>query len=138
MNWVQLSLLSAFFAGLVAVLGKLGMKGIDTTLATTARALVMLCTLTVVVFSTGKVDQIAKFSPQSWLYIFLAGLAGAASWLCYFQALKDGDATRVASIDKLSTVVTIALSLIFLGESLNWKVGTGALLIVAGGVLVAL
>lgn len=137
MNWIQLSLLSALCAGLVAIFGKLGMKEVDSTLATTARALVMLTALLAVVCSTGKLEQVAKLSAQSWIYITLAGLAGATSWLCYFQALKVGDASRVASLDKLSTVVTIVLSLVCLGETLSWKVGVGALLIVLGGILVA-
>ncbi len=137
MNWIQLSLLSAFCAGLVAIFGKLGMKEVDSTLATAARALVMLAVLIAVVCLTGKLEQVAKLSAQSWIYITLAGLAGATSWLFYFQALKVGDASRVASIDKLSTVVTIVLSLVCLGETLSWKVGAGALLIVLGGILVA-
>jgi transporter family protein len=138
MNWLQLSLLSAFFAGLVAIFGKIGMKDIDSVLATTARAFVMLAVLIILVLSRGKLAQLTKFSWQTWAFIILSGLAGAASWLCYFQALKVGLASRVAPMDRLSTLVTIVLATGFLGEPLSWKVAVGALLIVGGGILVAL
>ena len=138
MNWLQLALLSASFAGLVAIFGKLGMKDVDAATATTARALVMLCALALLTAAQGKLEQLTRFSMQAWLYIGLAGLAGAASWLCYFQALKVGQASRVAPVDRLSTVITIALSVIFLGETITWKLGLGALLIIGGSILVAL
>ena len=138
MNWLQLSLLSALFAGLVAIFGKLGMKEIDSVLATTARALVMVSTLTILAASTGRLAEIEKFPPRTWLFIVLSGFAGAASWLCYFQALKVGEASKVAPIDRLSTLVTLALASLFLHEAVGWKVLVGAVLIVAGSIFVAL
>jgi len=138
MNWLQLSLLSAVFAGMVAIFAKLGMKDIDSVLATTARAIIMLGALLALSFSQGRLAQMLKFPPQTWLFVILAGLAGAASWLCYFQALKIGDASRVAPVDKLSTVVTVLMAAVFLHESLTWKVGIGSLLVVIGSFLVAL
>lgn len=138
MNWLPLALLSALFAGLVAIFGKIGMKNIDSVLATTARSAVMFGALFILVFVQGKVTQLTKFSWQAWAFIALSGLAGAASWLCYFQALKVGPASRVGPVDKLSTLITIVLAAIFLGESIGWKVAAGAILIAAGGILVAL
>jgi transporter family protein len=138
MNWLQLALLSALFAGLVAIFGKIGMKDIDSVLATTARSSVMFAALLILAMSQGKMAQLTKFSWQAWAFIILSGLAGAASWLCYFQALKVGQASKVAPIDRLSTLVTIVLAAIFLGESVSWKVAAGALLVAAGGILVAL
>ena len=138
MNWLQLSLLSALFAGLVAIFGKLGMKDIDSVLATTVRAIVMMIMLVLLAAASGKFAEIQKFSPRTWLFIVLSGLAGAASWLCYFQALKVGDASKVAPVDKLSTLVAVALACLILHEPIGWKVGLGAALIVMGTICVAL
>ena len=138
MNWLQLSLLSALFAGLVAIFGKLGMKDIDSVLATTARAIVMMLMLVLLAASSGKLAEIQKFPPRTWIFIVLSGLAGAASWLCYFQALKVGDASKVAPVDKLSTLVTVALAGLILHEPVGWKICVGAALIVMGTICVAL
>src|SRR5262245_45069507 len=121
MNWLEYALLSAFFAGLVAIFGKIGVRSVDSTLATTARAVIMAAALIMLMLSRrGLVSDLRQISASAWLFILLAGLAGAASWLCYFRALQIGDASRVAPIDRLSVVVTVVVAAIFLGEKLTW------------------
>jgi len=137
MNWLANALLSALFAGLVAIFGKIGMKDIDSTVATTARAFIMCLTLVIVLVCKRNFGALALIAPKAWLYVTLAGLAGAASWLFYFQALKLGDASKVAPIDRLSIIITLALAAIFLGEKLSTGVLIGSGLILAGALLVA-
>lgn len=136
MNWIVLAVGSALFAGLVPIFGKAGLKAVDPTVATTARCLVMTAMLVAVLLFQGKPDAVLKLSGRDWLPVILSGLCGAASWLCYFAALKVGDAGRVAAIDKASLVVTVALAAIFLSEALTWKVALGAVLICAGAYIV--
>jgi bacterial/archaeal transporter family protein len=139
MNWLGYGLLSALFAGLVAIFGKIGVQNVDATLATTARAIIMAAALMGLMFARrGSIDELRNISASAWFFITLAGLAGAASWLCYFRALQMGDASRVAPIDRLSVVVTIALATLFLGERPSAGGVLGVLLICAGSVLVAL
>lgn len=138
-SWILFSLLSAATAALVAIFGKIGLKGVDPTLATTWRALVMAIFMFAASISLKKFDNfhLSDFSGKEWLYIVLAGVAGAASWLFYFIALKAGDATRVSAIDRLSIVLVVFLSALFLGESLTWKSVTGAALIAIGATFIA-
>lgn len=138
--WLLYASLSAFTAALVAIFAKLGLKGIDTTLATTVRALIMGGLLFGMSAILGKFQgfSLSAFSSKEWLLIFLSGLAGAASWLFYFFALKEGPAGPVAAIDRLSIVFVLALAALFLGEAFGWKTSLGALLIVAGAILVTL
>lgn len=136
MNWIVLAVGSALFAGLVPIFAKVGLKAVDPTVATTARCLVMTGMLVAVVLFQGKPDAIMKLSGKEWLPVVLSGLCGAASWLCYFAALKVGDAGRVAAIDKASLVVTVVLAAVFLSEALTWKVALGAVLICAGAYIV--
>jgi transporter family protein len=132
--WLPLALGSAVFAALVAVFGKLGVNGVNTTVATAVRAAVMFLTLVIIALATGK-TSLAQFDGKAWLYIVLAGVAGALSWLCYFWALKVGRASHVAVIDRLSVVFIIVLAALFLGEDLTWKTGFGAALIALGAAL---
>jgi transporter family protein len=135
-GWLIYALLSAVFAGLVAIFGKLGVRDVDSTLATSVRAVIMALGLSLVVAVRGNFSEIKNIDAKGWLFITLAGAAGAASWLCYFRALQLGDAVQVAPIDKLSLVVTILLAALFLGENLTWSIGLGALLILIGSLLV--
>ncbi|MFA5736838.1 MAG: EamA family transporter [Candidatus Paceibacterota bacterium] len=137
MSWIILALLSAFFAALVAILGKLGLGGVDTTLATTIRAIVMACALLIFAISFGKFD-LGKIDGKSFIFIILSGLVGALSWLFYFAALKIGPASGAAALDRLSVVFILILAILFLGETLTWKTGLGALLITSGAILFAI
>ena len=135
-GWLIYALFSAVFAGLVGVFGKLGVRDVDSTLATTVRAIIMALGLSLLVAVRGNFSEIRNIDARAWLFIVLAGAAGAASWLCYFRALQLGDAVQVAPIDKLSLVVTILLAALFLGENLTWGIGLGALLVLIGSLLV--
>ena len=138
MNWLGYALLSALFVGLVAVFGKVGVREVDSTLATAVRACIMaLALILLVVVKGGWIGSVRLIASRSWIFIILAGLAGAASWLCYFRALQIGDAARVAPIDRLSVLVAVAFGVIFLGEKLSAGVGLGAVLILGGSILIA-
>lgn len=135
--WLILAFLSALFAALVAILGKLGLKGVDSTLATSLRSLIMTGVLLPTAFFFGKLTKssVASLSVKDWWLLIGAGLAGALSWLCYFAALKLGKAGSVAAIDRLSIVLVIVFAALFLGENLNFKSVTGAILISVGAIL---
>ncbi|MDQ5931289.1 MAG: bacterial/archaeal transporter family protein [Patescibacteria group bacterium] len=132
MGWIILSVLSAFFASLVAILGKFGLKNIDPTLATTIRALVMAGFFVITSIALGKFHSIDQIQGRTFWIIVGAGIAGALSWLCYFWALKSGPATAVSAIDRGSIVFVVILALVFLGEALTWKTIVGSLLVVLG------
>lgn len=134
-SWIWLGLLSAASAAAVAIFGKLGLKGVDTTLATAVRAVVMAVLLVVAAFQTGALAGLSALGSGTLVYIVLSGLAGALSWFFYFWALKIGPATGVAAMDRLSVVFVLILSAIFLGESLTWKTVLGAIFITAGALL---
>ena len=136
--WIIYALLSAISAAGVAIFGKLGIKNIDTTLATTVRSIIMALFLTVVALSLNKFQQLHTIQGKAWLYIILAGVAGALSWLFYFNALKAGPASGVAALDRLSVVFVLILAVIFLGEKLSWYSAIGALLITSGAILMTL
>jgi transporter family protein len=138
MTWIIFALLSALFAALVAIFGKMGLQHVDPTLATTVRAAIMALFLIVVSLLFGKVtiSALASFSQRDWMWISLAGVAGALSWLCYFLALKYGDASAVAALDRLSVVFVIILAALLLGEAWTWGNVLGALLITLGALLV--
>lgn len=136
--WIIFALLSAGFAGLVAVLGKIGIQNIDATLATTVRALVMAGFLVTVSLSLGKAKLLSTIDSKAFLFIVLSGIAGALSWIFYFVALKTGPATAVAALDRLSVVFVVILAVLFLGESLTWKSGLGVLLLTFGAILMTL
>lgn len=138
--WLIYAFLSAITAALVAIFAKLGLKDIDSTLATTVRAIIMAGFLILVSFFLKKFQRfsINSFSSRDWILIALSGIAGALSWLLYFFALKYGLASRVAAIDRLSIVFVIVLAGLFLGETFGWKAGLGAILMAAGAILITI
>jgi len=135
--WLPWALLSALFAGLTAVLAKVGVEKIDSNLATAIRTTVVLVFAWAVVLAVVPPGSLAGLSRRTWLFLTLSGLATGLSWLCYFRALQLGEASRVAPIDKLSVVFAIALAVIFLRERLTWHQWLGGVLIVAGALVIA-
>jgi transporter family protein len=131
-SWVVWAVLSALFASLTAILGKVGISGIDSTLGTAIRTVVVLVMAWVVVLLTGKAPLIKKTPSKELLFITLSGLATGGSWLCYYRALHDGPASVVVPIDKLSILATIAFSYLVFGEKLTRRAALGLLFIVAG------
>lgn len=137
-SWLVWALGSAGFAALTAIFAKIGVEGIDSDLATLFRTLVIIVVLTALLALTGKFQPLGTIAPRTWLFLGLSGLATGASWLCYFRALKIGDAARVAPIDKLSVVFVAVIGVTLLGEHLSLRGWFGIGLIGAGAVLVAL
>ncbi len=135
MAWILFALLSAVAAAGVAIFGKLGITGIDSTLATTVRAVVMAVFLLIVSAVMGKLQLLGSITNRVLLFIVLAGISGALSWLFYFFALRFGPATGVAALDRLSVVFVLILAALFLGEHLTWRTGLGGMLITAGALL---
>lgn len=140
MHWILFALLAALFAALVAIFAKLGLKGVDTTLSTTLRAIIMAFFMVIVSLSLQKFKgfSIDDISTKDWLLIIASGVAGALSWLFYFVALKDGPVQGVVALDKLSVVFAIVIAGAILSESLSLKTIGGALLMGAGAILIAL
>ncbi len=138
MSWLTASLLSAFFAGLTAILAKIGVTGVNSNLATAIRTIFILLFAWSIVFWQGKSNELGNLSGKTWLFLFLSAVATAASWLFYFYALKIGAASKVGPIDKLSLVFTVVLAGLILGESLTLKVIGGTILMAAGAILIAL
>ena len=136
-SWVVLGLLSALFAALVAILAKVGLQEVDATLATTVRAAIMALVLLAVSAASGRLALLGQVPGGAWTFIALSGLAGAASWLCYFLAIQLGTASQVAALDRLSIVFVVVLGGLFFGENLSLPRLAGAALIVVGVVLVA-
>ena len=130
--WLIYALGSSIFASLTSILGKIGIEGIDSTLGTAIRTIVVLIMAWIVVFVTKKQNTIRNIDKSSWIFLFLSGLATGGSWLCYYRALQTGPASVVVPIDKLSILVTIAFSYIVFKEKLNKKSALGLLLIVIG------
>ena len=136
--WLFFALGSAFFAGITAVLAKIGIENVNSTLATALRTVVVLAFSWLIVFVVGSQGGIAQISGTTLLFLMLSGLSTGASWLCYFKALQLGDVNKVAPIDKSSTVLTILLAFIFLGEPVSIPqalgvvgIGVGTLLMIA-------
>ena len=136
-SWLPWALLSAAFAALTAIFGKVGVANIGSDLATLIRTIVILSTLAAIVAVTGQWQPPNTIPTKTWIFLALSGLATGASWLCYFRALKLGDAARVAPIDKLSVVLVALFGVIFLGERLSGVNWTGVALIGLGAILVA-
>ena len=136
--WILYALLSAFFASLVVIFGKLGVQNIDTTLATTVRTIIMAGFLVLLSLFLGKQSFLNSINNKALQFIVLSGIAGAVSWLFYFMALKSGPAAGVVAFDRLSIVFVVVLALIFLSEKITFQSGIGALLIVVGAVLMSL
>lgn len=132
------ALLSAVFAALVAIFGKIGLKSVDSTVATSLRAWVMAVGIFVLTLSVGKGGQLLEVKSADWLWIILSGAAGAASWIFYFAALKLADASKVAVLDRMSLVLVIILAAVFLGEKFSLKMALGAALMVGGALMIVL
>lgn len=130
--WVLFAFGSALFAGLTAVLAKCGIKKTDSDIATAIRTIVVLIFSWLMVWIVGSATTITALSAKTWVFLILSGLATGASWLCYFRALQLGDVNKVVPIDKSSTILTILLALIFLGEPISWLKGIAVILIGAG------
>ena len=118
--WVLLAMGSAFFAGITAILAKCGIRKTDSTVATAVRTIIVLAMSFLMVLLVGSLPTIGTISWQSWLFLILSGLSTGASWLCYFRALQLGDVNKVVPIDKSSTILTMLLAMLFLGESITW------------------
>ena len=133
-------MLSSITAALVAIFGKIGLKNIDSTLATTLRSIIMAAFLLLASAALGKFSgfTVGSLAGRDWMFIALAGVAGALSWLFYFFALKIGLVNQVVVIDRLSLVFVIILSALFLGEAFTWKTIAGAALMIGGALLVVL
>ena len=136
--WWLYALLSAFFASLVAIFAKLGMKGVDSDLATAIRTIIILFIAWGIALTRGKVQGISTLTQQNWVFLVLSGCATGLSWVFYFHALKVGQVSKVAPIDKLSVALAIALSVIFLHETLTIKAAIGAALIICGTLVLIL
>ena len=136
--WFVFALLSAVFAALTSILGKVGIEGVNSNLATAIRTAVVLVMAWLMVFITNQQTGIADISKKSWIFLTLSGLATGASWLCYFKALQMGDVTRVVPIDKLSVVITLILAFVFLHEEFTAKSLIGCVLIAAGTLVMVL
>ena len=135
MNWLTAALLSAFFAGITAILAKIGVKDVNSNLATAIRTIVILLFAWGIVFFQGTHKQIAGISQTSLVFLILSAVATGLSWLFYFRALQLGEAAKVAPIDKLSLVFTIILAIFILKEKVTWPVFLGALLMSIGAVI---
>ena len=136
--WFVFALGSAVFAALTSILAKIGIEGVNSTLATAIRTLVVLAMSWGMVFLTGTQSGIGDISRRSWLFLILSGLATGASWLCYYYALQVGQASKVVPIDKLSVVITLALAFVFLHEPFTAKSLVGCVLITAGTLFMVL
>ncbi|AYJ84742.1 EamA family transporter (plasmid) [Sphingomonas paeninsulae] len=136
-SWLVWAGLSALFAALTAIFAKVGVEDIDSDLATLFRTLVVIIVLSLLLLGTGKLVLPASVNGRTWLFLILSGLGTGASWLCYFRALKLGEAARVAPVDKLSVVLIALFGVTFLGERLSVGGWAGILLIAAGAALVA-
>jgi transporter family protein len=132
MNWVVYAILSAFFASLVAIFGKIGIKGVDSNLAVAIRTVVIVIFAWGIIYLQGNWRDIFQISKYSYLFIILSAIATGLSWLFYYKALQIGEASRVAPIDKLSVALTVILAFVFLGEEATLGNILGAVLITAG------
>jgi transporter family protein len=133
--WWIFALLSALFAALTAVFAKKGVAHIDSDLATAIRTVVILIIAWGIVSFKGGLSSIHSLTSKNWLFLVLSGVATGLSWIFYFKALQIGKVSQVAPVDKLSVALAIILSVVFLGEVLTWKMAAGALLIIAGTIV---
>ena len=130
--WIPYALLSALFAALTAIFAKIGIKGVDSDLATAIRTVVILLLAWSIAVARGATAALPTLTGRTWLFLVLSGLATGASWLCYFRALKLGPVSKVAPVDKLSVALSLLLAVVFLGETISLKGALGAGLILAG------
>lgn len=136
--WFLFALLSAVFAALTSILAKIGIDGVNSNLATAVRTVVVLIMAWGMVFLTNAQNGLTEISKKSWIFLILSGLATGASWLCYYKALQDGEASKVVPIDKLSVVITLILAFVFLHEKFTPKSLVGCILITAGTLIMVL
>ena len=136
-GWMLYAMGSAFFASLTAILGKIGISGVESNLGTTIRTVVVLVMAWIMVLVTGKQKEVRKIPGKELAFICLSGIATGASWLCYYRALQEGPASVVAPIDKLSVLVTVVFSWLVFGEKLSRKAAAGLVLLTAGTVAMA-
>ena len=138
--WIIYALLSAFAAALVAIFAKIGLSEVDTNTATAIRAVIMALFLVGLILIQGKLHNITPIllNSKALFYIVLSGVAGALSWLCYFVALKSAKVSQVVPIDRMSVVFALLLAFFILSEKISLKAAIGAVLVVVGGILVAL
>ncbi|HUU41727.1 MAG TPA: EamA family transporter [Desulfatiglandales bacterium] len=137
-EWFYWALLSAVFAALTAIFAKIGLEGVDSDFATLVRTLVIIAVLTAFVYFTGKWSNPFKLAPKTGLFLVLSGLAACASWVCYFRALKIGDASKVAPVDKLSLLLVAVFAFLFLGERPSVREWVGILMVGAGVLILGL
>jgi transporter family protein len=137
MTWAIWALLSAFFAGLTAILAKVGVENVNSNLATAIRTSVILVITWAIAFAAVPAGHFVMPGRRTLVFLVLSGAATGLSWLCYFRALQLGEASRVAPVDKLSVVFVIILAAIFLRERLTWQQGIGGTLVVAGSLMLA-
>jgi transporter family protein len=136
--WWIYALLSAFFAALTAIFAKIGIKGVDTDLATAIRTVVILLIAWAIALFRGSVETIGSLSKINWTFLVLSGCATGLSWICYFKALQLGKVSQVAPVDKLSVALAIILAVIFLKEPITLKQAAGAALIIGGSIVLIL
>ena len=136
--WFILALLSAVFAALTSILAKIGVDGVNSNLATAIRTVVVVVMAWGMVFLTNTQAGLTDISRKSWIFLILSGLATGASWLCYYKALQDGEASKVVPIDKLSVVITLILAFVFLHETFTVKSLIGCVLIGIGTLVMVL
>jgi transporter family protein len=134
-SWILFALGSAFFAGLTALFGKIGVAGINSNLATFIRTIVILGVTAAILVLRDEWRPVGPIQPKTWLFLVLSGIATGLSWLCYYRALQLGPVSKVAPIDKLSVVFAIVLGVLFVGEAFTWPVAVGGALIVAGSIV---
>lgn len=136
--WIVFALLSAVFAALTSIFAKIGIENVNSNLATAIRTVIVLVMAWLIVFATGKHQQITDISTKSWIFLVLSGLATGLSWLCYFYALQIGEASKVVPVDKFSVVITMVMAFFILGEVISMKTIIGGLLITAGTLVLIL
>ena len=138
MTWIFYAILSAFFASLVAIFGKIGIKGVNSNLAVAIRTVIIVGFAWMIVWFQGSAHEITKISKHSWIFLVLSAIATGLSWMFYYRALQLGEASRVAPIDKLSVALTIILAFAFLGEKPTLGNVLGGSLVAAGVLVTAL
>ena len=137
-SWFTYALLSAFFAALTAILGKLGVSEINSNMATFIRTLVIIIMIGTILTVQNSWEPLSRLSLRGVIMLSLSAMATGLSWLCYYRALQLGKASQVAPVDKLSVVFVILISMIFLREAVTWKIAINGLLITAGAVVLAI
>ena len=136
--WLLFAILSSVFAAATSILAKIGIEGVNSTLATAIRTLVVVVMSWVMVLVTNTGGGITYISKKSWIFLILSGIATGASWLCYYKALSIGEASKVVPIDKMSVVLTLIMAFVILHEQFTWKSAVGSLLLTAGTIFMIL